>query len=356
MNERFSSAYGKAHTPAMAGDRALTTPLTRTLGIDFPLIQAPIGRVSGPELVAAVSNAGALGMLGVSWTDPEVVRSAIGRTARMTDRPFGVNLGLRWDQHMRLKISLEEDVRLVSLFWADREPIDSYVDEAHAAGALVMHTIGTAEEARRAVDSGVDVIVAQGAEAGGHVWGSIGTLVLVPTVVDAVSPTPVIAAGGIGDGRGLAAVLVLGAQAAWMGTRFVVADEGPSDPAYRDRIVQASETDAVLSSGVFDRGFEDAPVRTLDNSTLRRWREAGSPEAGRRPGEDDVVAHREDGSPILRYATNPPTLGLQGDLEAMGNYAGQSAGLVHRRQPAAAIVREVVAEASRALVGVTHST
>jgi NAD(P)H-dependent flavin oxidoreductase YrpB (nitropropane dioxygenase family) len=213
------------------------------LGIDVPVVQAPIGRVSGPELAASVANAGALGMLGVSWTDPEALRSAIRRTATLTDRPFGVNLVLRWDQHERLEISLAEGIRLVSLFWADREPIDSYVDEAHAAGALVMHTIGTAE-ARRAVDSGVDVIVAQGAEAGGHVWGSIGTLVLVPTVVDAVSPTPVIAAGGIGDGRGLAAVLVLGAQAAWMGTRFVVADETPSDPAYRDRIVLANETDA----------------------------------------------------------------------------------------------------------------
>jgi NAD(P)H-dependent flavin oxidoreductase YrpB (nitropropane dioxygenase family) len=219
------------------------TPLCAMLGIDVPVVQAPIGRVSGPELAASVANAGALGMLGVSWTDPEALRSAIRRTATLTDRPFGVNLVLRWDQHERLEISLAEGIRLVSLFWADREPIDSYVDEAHAAGALVMHTIGTAE-ARRAVDSGVDVIVAQGAEAGGHVWGSIGTFVLVPTVVDAVSPTPVIAAGGIGDGRGLAAVLVLGAQAAWMGTRFVVADETPSDPAYRDRIVLANETDA----------------------------------------------------------------------------------------------------------------
>jgi nitronate monooxygenase len=107
---------------------------------------------------------------------------------------------------------------------------------------------------------------------------------------------------------------------------------------------------------VFDRAFEDAPVRTLNNSTLRRWRESGSPKAGRRPGENDVVAHREDGSPILRYATNPPTLGLQGDLEAMFNYAGQSAGLVRRRQPAAAIVQEVVAEASSALARFTPPT
>jgi nitronate monooxygenase len=319
------------------------------LGIDVPIIQAPIGRVSGPELAAAVANAGALGMLGVSYLDREGLRRTIGKTRVLTDRPFGVNFLLRWDQHERLAVALEEGVPLVSLFWADREPIDAYVKEAHEGGALVMHTIGAAEEARRAVDAGADVIVAQGSDAGGHVWGSTGTLALVPAVVDVVSPTPVIAAGGIGDGRGLAAALMLGAQAAWMGTRFVVADETPSDPGYRDRIVQASQAEVALSTGVFDRGFEEAPVRTLENSTLRRWREAGSPEAGERPGEDDVVARRRDGEPILRYDFAPPSLGLEGDLEAMANYAGQSVGLVRRRQPAAEIVDEVLAQAVRTL-------
>jgi nitronate monooxygenase len=288
-------------------------------------------------------------MLGVTYLDPDALRSTIRRTASLTSRPFGVNVNMRGDQRERIAISLEEGVRLVSTFWADREPVDRYVDAVHEAGGLVVHTIGTAEEARRAVGGGVDVIVAQGWDAGGHVWGSIGTLALIPTVVDAVSPTPVIAAGGIGDGRGLAAVLMLGAQAAWMGTRFVVADETPSDPAYRDRIVEASETDAVLSSGVFDRGFEEAPVRTLDNSTLRTWREAGSPDPGRRPGEEDVVARGPDGGAILRYDSAPPSLGLAGDLEAMANYAGQSVGLVRRRQPAAAIVHEVVVEAAQLL-------
>ena len=217
-----------------------------------------------------------------------------------------------------------------------------------------MLTVGSADGARRAVDAGVDIIVAQGLDAGGHVWGSVGTLALVPVVVDAVAPTPVIAAGGIADGRGLAAALALGAQAGWIGTRFVVADESLAHPDYKDRIVAAKETDAAWSTGVFDVGFPDAPVRTLDNSTLRAWREAGSPRSGDRPGEGDVVARRSDGRPVVRYDFAPPVEGVSGDLEAMANYAGQSAGLVRRRQPAADIVREVAAEAERVLGSFTR--
>jgi NAD(P)H-dependent flavin oxidoreductase YrpB (nitropropane dioxygenase family) len=174
-------------------------------------------------------------------------------------------------------------------------------------------------------------------------------LALIPVVVDAAAPKPVIAAGGIGDGRGLAAALALGAQAAWMGTRFVVADESLAHNAYKDRLVAAKETDAVWSIGVFDAGFPNAPVRTLDNSTLRAWREAGSLASGGRPGEGGVVAHRSDGRPVLRYDFAPPGDGMSGDLEAMANYAGQSVGIVRRRQPAADIVREVAAEADRVL-------
>lgn len=119
----------------------------------------------------------------------------------------------------------------------------SYIKAVHDAGGIVLHTVGSAEEARRAVASGVDVIVAQGWEAGGHVWGTVATLPLVPAVVDAVAPVPVIAAGGIGDARGVAAVLALGAQAAWLGTRFLLAEEMPIHEDYRRRLVAAAETD-----------------------------------------------------------------------------------------------------------------
>jgi len=327
----------------------LRTPLCDLLGIDVPLVQAPIGRASCPELAAAVSNAGALGTLGATFLDEVALGAALDETVGLTERPFGVNLILQWDQRDRLAVCLGRGVRLISYFWGELSPGSPYVEEAHAAGALVMLTVGTAEEARRAVDAGVDVIVAQGRDAGGHVWGSVGTMALVPAVVDAVAPTPVIAAGGLGDGRGLAAVLALGGQAAWMGTRFVVADEAQSHPDYRDRVVAARESDAVWSTGVFDAGWS-APVRTLDNTTLRSWRRAGSAAAGARPGEADIVAHRADGTPVVRYDYAPPVVGMSGDLEAMANHAGQSAGVVKKRQPAAGIVHDVVQEAERILL------
>jgi NAD(P)H-dependent flavin oxidoreductase YrpB (nitropropane dioxygenase family) len=327
----------------------LRTPLCARLGIELPIVQAPIGEGATPELVAAVAGAGALGMLAMSWREPDTIHSVMQRTSALTSRPFGVNFVLEWDQRRRLEICLEEGARIVSYFWSSLTPGSPYVDEPHAAGATVMLTVGSSDEAKRAVDAGVDIVVAQGLDAGGHVWGSVGTLSLVPAVVDAVAPTPVIAAGGIGDGRGLAAVLTLGAQAAWMGTRFVVADEADTHPEYRDRIVRAMETDAVWSRDVFDGGWPDAPVRTLDNSTLRDWRDAGNPAPGSRPGEGDAIGHWSDGETIVRYDADFPGLDASGDLEAMANYAGQSAGVIRERGSAADIVHDIADDAERIL-------
>ena len=337
----------------MVSDSILRTPLCASIGIDVPIVQAPIGRVGGAALSAAVSNAGGLGMIGLSYATDADIAAAFREMTEMTARPYGVNLILARDQRHRLELTLQAGVRLVSFFWAEPEPGSPYVREAHAAGALVLWTVGSADEARRAVDAGVDIIVAQGLDAGGHVWGGVGTLALVPAVVDAVSPIPVIAAGGIGDGRGLAAALALGAQAGWMGTRFVVANESLAHPDYRRRLIEATETDAVWSNGVFDLGWS-APVRTLDNDVLQAWRAAGSPIARARPGEGEVVGHRSDGEPVLRYDFAPPLTGMTGDLAAMANYAGQSVGVVGRQQAAADIVRDVAADAERVLRTLTH--
>ncbi len=163
---------------------------------------------------------------------------------------------------------------------------------AHEGGAIVLHTVGDVAEARRAVDAGVDVIVAQGWEAGGHVRGEVATMALVPAVVDAVAPIPVVAAGGIGDGRGLAAVLMLGASAGWLGTRFVMSAEAPALPPYRDRLAAADATSTVYSS-VFDGGWPDAPHRTLRNSTIEMWEAAGRPPPGERPGEGETIGNLE---------------------------------------------------------------
>src|ERR1700678_4611714 len=141
-----------------------------------------------------------------------------------------------------------------------------YVEPVHDAGGIVLHTVGSAEEARRAVASGVDVIVAQGWEAGGHVGSTVATLPLVPAVVDAVAPVPVIAAGGIGDARGVAAVLALGAQAALLGTRFLLANEMPIHEEYRRRLIAANETDAEWYRNLYEVGWPDAPHRARHNS------------------------------------------------------------------------------------------
>ncbi len=205
----------------------------------------------------------------------------------------------------------------------------------------VMHTVGSAEDARRAVASGVDVIVAQGWEAGGHVRGKVATLPLVPAVVDAVAPVPVIAAGGIGDARGVAAVIALGAQAAWVGTRFLLADEAPIHDEYRRRLIESAETETEWYADLYDVGWPDAPHRTLRNETSERWERAGRPAPGGRPGEGEEVARLASGEPLVRYSSAMALEGATGDLGALSLWAGQSVGVVNRRQPAAEIVAEL---------------
>src|SRR5918995_1626651 len=209
------------------------TSFCRLVGIDLPIVQAPVGGITTPALAAAASEAGGLGMLSITWRDPSTLRALLRDTRAWTAKPFAVNLVLEWDPSERLAIALEEGVPIVSFFWGDPAP---WVDQVHAAGGLVLQTVASAEEARRARDAGVDAVVAQGWEAGGHVWGEVSTLALVPRVVDAVASLPVVAAGGIADGRGLAAVLTLGAGAAWMGTRFLLAQEASVHPHYRQRV------------------------------------------------------------------------------------------------------------------------
>lgn len=324
---------------------SLRTALCDVLGIELPIVQAPIA--SSPELAAAVSNAGGFGMLQGSWLSPERLRETVRATRELTDRPFGVNLVLEWPQEERLDAVLEEGVPAVSLFWGDPSPLAARVREA---GATLICTVGSAAEARSVVEAGADVVVAQGWESGGHVWGQVALFPLVPCVVDAVSPVPVVAAGGVADGRGLAAALALGAAGVWVGTRFVASEEIPLVPLYKERVVEASETDTVYGI-VFDLDWPDAPHRALRNSTVRRWEEAGRPRPGERPGEGEVIAAWPSGDPILRYSDALPKPGMTGDLEALALYAGQAAGLVKDVRPAGEIVRSLAAEAERILSG-----
>ena len=312
----------------------MTTPVCELLGIDLPIVQAPMAAV--PGLAAAVSNAGALGMVTLTWS--EDAGAVVRETAALTARPFGGNLVLTEDHHRRLDQALDEGLRIVSFMWGDPS---GYIEQVHDAGGLVLLTVGSAAEARRAVASGVDVIVAQGWEAGGHVWSKVATMPLVPAVVDAVAPVPVIAAGGIGDARGVAAVLALGAQAAWLGTRFLLASEMPIHEDYRRHLLAAAETDPQWYPNLYEAGWPDSPHRALRNSTASAWESAGRPPPGQRPGEGEVIAHFADGEAIVRYEPAPPMEGTTGDIEALSMWAGQGVALVNQRQSAADIVAEL---------------
>ena len=333
----------------MANTR-LQTPLCDLLHIEYPVIQAPIGSASVPALAAAVANAGGLGMLGLTWCPLAEMRTLLRTTRQLTDRPVGINLILEWNQMDRLRLALDEGVRIISLFWGNAEQYNRYIEIVHAAGALALVSVGSVQEARQAVAAGADVIVAQGWEAGGHVRGQVTTLVLTPAVVDAVAPVPVVAAGGIADGRGIAAALMLGASGVWLGTRFLASVEADVHAAYKQQVIEASESDTYHGT-VYVGGWPNAPGRTLRNSTIRQWEAAGRPAVGQRPGEGEVVAHFANGKPVRRYDDTLPQVGMQGNLEALALYAGQSAGLIHTVLPAGEIVRTLVAETEQVLAG-----
>ena len=316
-----------------------TKRIAELLSIRYPIFQAPMGRTAPPALAAAVTNAGGLGMLGTSWDKPDVMREKIHATRALTTGPFAVNLAVSWDQHERLDIALQEGVKAVSLFWGDPA---AYVRKAKDAGAIVVQTVATPEEARRAADLGADIIVAQGVESGGHVWSTVSTMVLVPLVCDAVPEVPVVAAGGMADVRGVRAALALGAQGVWLGTRFLATVESGAHDDFKQRLLSARATDTVFTM-LFDQGWPDAPHRALRNSTVRMWEKAGCPAAGKRPGEGEIIGAFPNGDPIPRYGVPAPMQGATGEIEAFALYAGQSVGLIRDLPPVASVMQELAA-------------
>lgn len=310
----------------------------RPLPWRVPVMQAPIGPAATPALAAAVSEAGGIGSLGASWTEPDALRSQIHEARRLTAGPLCVNLVLAFEQEERLELALAEGVELISFSWGTDATL---VARAHAGGAAVIGQAGSAQEAHSAVEAGCDAVVAQGLEAGGHVQGDVGVLALVAELSRSLS-VPVLGAGGIADARGVRAVMAAGAAGAMMGTRFLATPEADAHPEWAARLVAASAADTVLT-GLFDGGWPGAPHRVLQNSTYRAWDAAGRPPAGSRPGEGEVVARHGDVR-IERYAADEPRRATTGDLEAMCLYAGQGVGLITAIEPAADVVSRIAAQ------------
>ncbi|KAF5786683.1 putative enoyl-[acyl-carrier-protein] reductase (NADH) [Helianthus annuus] len=312
------------------------------LGFEYGIIQAPLGPdISGPELVAAVANAGAIGILRApDWECPDYLRELIRKTKALTDKPFGVGIVLAFPHKENLKCVLEEKVALLQLYWG--QVTKDVVADAHRAGVKVVPQIGSIEEAKHAADAGVDAIIVQGHEAGGHVIGQEALTALVPRVVDLVGSKgiPVIAAGGIVDERGYVAALALGAQGVCLGTRFLATEESYAHPEYKKKLVEMSETEY---TNVYGRArWPGAPQRVLKTPFFLEWRnlpnhenEANQPVIGR------STIHGME-KEIRRFAGTVPNKTTTGDIENMVMYAGEGVGLINEILPAAQVVKRLV--------------
>jgi NAD(P)H-dependent flavin oxidoreductase YrpB (nitropropane dioxygenase family) len=325
-----------------------TTPLCRALGIEHPIFSAGIGAAAGPELAAAVSRAGGCGVLGTASLPGRFVRAQIQLLKKLTAKPFGVNIVLPLLRRGQLESCFDERVPILVLFWGDPMP---YVDEAHGRGMKVFLQVGSVDEAVAGAKAGVDAIIAQGVEAGGHVKGTTALSVLLPAIVDAVGPLPVIGSGGIADGRGLVSALSLGAQGVSLGTRFLASVEANASSAYKKRVISAQAEDTIHLKH-FDVGWSDAPHRVLRNASVACWERAGRPASGQRPGDGTVLGTMQSGGTTIEipaYSAYLPERDVTADVEQMALYAGQSCSLVDAVLPAAQIVAEIVRDASAAM-------
>lgn len=297
----------------------LQTPVCGLLGCDYPVVLAGMGGVARSELVAAVSEAGGFGFLGMVRESPDLIRVEISRVRAATSRAFGVNLIPAATPADLLEAELEaavaSQVAAVTLFWDLRPHL---VQRLRAAGILVLCQVGSADEAADAVAAGAQIVIAQEFEAGGHVRGRTELAKLIPEVVARVA-VPVLAAGGIVDGDGLAAVLGYGAQGAVIGTAFLATRKSFAHDYHKARIVAAAPGDTIYTQAFHINWPDGAPVRVLSNSVTQGRH--GDPRAG-----TPRIVGEEAGRPIYLFSTNSPLRYTTGDFEAMALYAGEGAG------------------------------
>jgi nitronate monooxygenase len=311
----------------------ITTALTELFGLRHPIVLAPMGGVAGGHLAAAVSNAGALGLVGGGYGDPAWLRTELSLVSRGTARPWGVGL-ITWSiKREVLDLALGFRPAAFMLSFGDPRP---YAQAIKSAGCRLICQVQDVDQGLVACEAGADLIVAEGTEAGGH-GGARSTLPLVPAIVDAVAPTPVIAAGGIGDGRGLAAALMLGAHGALLGTRFYASHEALGFSEAKRRIVAARGSQTARTR-VFDivRGYAWPPPydgRALRNRFMQRWE-------GR---EGELERSLDAERPAFHAAAR------EGDLDTAMVWAGEVVDLIRSVESAAELVESIGAQAEAQL-------
>jgi len=308
------------------------TRIQELLGLEYPIFQGGMAWVANADLAAAVSNGGGLGVIAAGNMPPELLDREIKRVKSMTDRPFAVNI-------MLMSPTAEAAIEVVA---ENRVPVvttgagspGKVIERLKPLGTIIIPVIASVAHAKRVEKQGADAVVAEGTEAGGHI-GELTTMVLVPQVADAVS-IPVIAAGGIADGRGVVAAFALGAEGVQVGTRFVCAVESPAHEAYKRMIIEAADRSTVVTGRTTGH-----PVRCIKNKLTKKFEEMEA--AGAALEELEAL-----GAGKLRAAV------IDGDVEWGSVMAGQSAGLVKKVQPAAEIIKELFSDAERVLRGLEN--
>jgi nitronate monooxygenase len=309
-----------------------------------PILQAPIGSLATVGLAAAVSNAGGMGSLALTWTDLTVAVDRVKTLRSATSSPFFVNFALAFEPRA-LRPVLSAGAPAVTFSWGLPGEL---VKVVHGFGAAVGVQVGSLDGAKSALDDGCEFLICQGVEAGGHVQSTIPVREVLQFVVAEAGGIPVIAAGGLADGADIAEVMRLGANGAMLGTRFVASAESHAHPAYKSLLVESSGRDAVLTS-CFNGDWPLAPQRVLRNPTLNEWERTGCGPPGRRPGEGEVIVRQADGQPIMRYNDTPPNAGMVGDVLSCCLYSGTGVEKIRSIMSAQALVDELCNDAAAAL-------
>lgn len=314
---------------ASLGDRCMKTRITELLGIEYPVIQGGMAWVAEANLAAAVSKAGGLGLIGAASAPAEWVREQIREVKRQTDKPFGVNIMLMSPYADEVaQVVAEEKVKVVTTGAGNPE---KYMQMWKEAGILVVPVVASVALAKRMERYGADAVVAEGTEAGGHI-GENTTMVLVPQVVDAVN-IPVIAAGGVADGRGMAAAFMLGAEAVQIGTRFVATKESRVHQNYKDAIIKAKDIDSKVTGRSTGH-----PVRILRNKMVKKYLEMEKNGASMEELELLTLG-------ALRKAV------VEGDMDNGSIMAGQIAGMISEEMTCSEVITKIVGEAENLLKG-----
>jgi len=334
----------------VSGTPSIRTRFTEAYGLRHPFAAAGLAFAGmTPEFVIAVCKAGGLGAYGVGLTPPPVLGEAVAAVRAQTDAPFNLNFITIFATDDHIAFCEEARPAVASFHWG--HPSRAWIDRLHGAGVKVWEQVGSADAAKRAVDDGVDLIVAQGSEAGGHNYAALPTFANTPEIVDACDGALVLASGGVSDGRGVAAALALGADGVWVGSRLVATDEANVPTAYKERIVSAGGADTALTS-IFGREIEGFnPMRVLRNAIVEEWRdrEDEAPvDLSDQPAVGEMTLMGQS-APLKRFSNLVPMADATGDFDQMPLLMGEGVGSIGDIVPVEQAVETMMADAAAIL-------